>query len=316
VAREKLFRPLEAVLPQARDADYIGASLASYRYGGHLWALPVDGATQVALYRPDLFAEPPPADWDAVLALGRRLRARGRWLGLAGLNPHGFLVLAALAANLGGAMGEDAETPFPAAVLEEALERLDAAWALCHPDGLAANAIDLHEAMSDRDDIVYCPLAYGYLTYAEADRRKPLRFADFPGPRAPHAAGSVLGGTGLGITRSCRDVAMAERFLRLLADGAAQTELIAAHHGQPGASAAWNDPASDERMGGAFSATRQSMLGASLRPRFAGYVGFQHAAGAAVAAYLARDLERRALCEALGRLWREYRAARPVPETT
>lgn len=305
VAEQGLFRPLEAQFPELLDADFVGASLASYRYGGHLWALPVDGATQTALYRPDLLDAPPPANWDEVIALGTEVRRHGRWLGLAALNPHGFLALAALAANLGSPLPTDglADRPFDPAILRDALVLLRALWPLCHPDGLACNAIDLHEAMSARDDIVYAPIAYAYLTYAEADRARPLRFADFPGPHAPHCAGSILGGTGLGITRGCRDVPMAERFVRLLADGQDQIDLVAAHHGQPGRREAWNDAASDARMGGAFSATRASMEAASMRPRFPGYIAFQHRCGDLVAAHLAGTLDQAALVRGLEQAW-------------
>jgi multiple sugar transport system substrate-binding protein len=309
-AQDGLFRPIEVQLAHLKDADFIGASLASYRYGGHLWALPVDGATQTAVYRPDLLDTALPTNWQEVLDLGEKVRRQGRWLGLAALNPHGFLVLAALAANLGSSMPADgtAEVPFDRAVLREAIQLLDALWPLCHKDGLLFNAIDLHEAMSGREDLVYCPVAYAYLTYGEADRTKPLRFGEFPGPHAPYCAGSVLGGTGLGITRSCRDVAMAERFVRMLADGEAQTQFVA-HHGQPAHRAAWEQAANDAVMGGAFAATRGSMEQASMRPRFPGYIQFQHACGARVAEYLAGGLDQTGLMDAVERSWRTHRAA-------
>src|ERR1700737_1149727 len=38
-------------------ADSVGPSWESYWYGGDLWAFPVDAATQVASYRPDLLPE-------------------------------------------------------------------------------------------------------------------------------------------------------------------------------------------------------------------------------------------------------------------
>jgi multiple sugar transport system substrate-binding protein len=89
VAACRLMHPLDTVLADLRDEDFVGRSLDSYRYAGHLWALPVDGATQCAVYRPDLIqGDGLPTDWDAVVRLGERLRREGRWLGLATLAPH------------------------------------------------------------------------------------------------------------------------------------------------------------------------------------------------------------------------------------
>ena len=66
---EGLFQPLEDVLGVA-DGDFVGASLASYRHSGHLWGLPVDGASHVALYRPDLLDGPVPTTWPEVHGAG------------------------------------------------------------------------------------------------------------------------------------------------------------------------------------------------------------------------------------------------------
>ena len=307
VVEKRLFQPLGTVVDPEDDAAYVGASLASYRYDGHLWALPVDAASQVAIYRPDLLDEPLPADWSQVVALGARARATGRRLALAALNPHGFLVLAAFCANLGGAMPveEPGDRPFEPDVLREAIARLRELVSLCDPDGIRWNAIDLHEAMAQRDDLVYCPAAFGYLTYAEADRERPLRFADFVSPRGPVGSGAILGGTGLGITHRCADIDAARAFVRLLADPAEHAALIAHHHGQPAMVAAWEDPAAGAVMGDAFAATRASLERASLRPRFIGYIGFQHAAGREVEALLTGDIKEAAFCERLEKAWRD-----------
>src|SRR5215471_3703252 len=63
--------------------DSVGPSWDSYWYDGGLWAYPIDAATQVASYRPDLMAAFPdsvPQTVDAVLQLGQRARAAGKHL--------------------------------------------------------------------------------------------------------------------------------------------------------------------------------------------------------------------------------------------
>lgn len=304
VARERLFLPLGELVPGLEDAAFVGASLASYRMNAHVWALPVDAATQTAIYRPDLLAEPP-ADWDGVLALGAREARAGRALGLAAKSPHGFLVLAAIAANLGAPLGAAGrEAPFDPAVLDEAAGRLAALWPLCDPRGTDWNAIDLHERMARGDALAYAPLAYAYFTYAEDDMAHPLRFAPFAGAGPVAHAGTVLGGAGLGIVASSRHLEEAVAVLSLVADGAGQRALVVPHHGQPAHRAAWEDPAADARTGGAFSATRATIEAASMRPRFPGYIPFQDAAGHATAAFLAGEITRPALAEALAAAWR------------
>src|SRR3546814_5296696 len=70
-----LFRSLEdhfgADEIAALDAESIGPSLASYRYEGKHWALPLDAATQVMARRADLAGQAP-RTWDDVLALSER----------------------------------------------------------------------------------------------------------------------------------------------------------------------------------------------------------------------------------------------------
>jgi multiple sugar transport system substrate-binding protein len=307
IARDGLLRPLDGALSPLRDEDFVGPSLSSYRYAGALWALPIDGATQVAVYRPDLIGDhgEVPRTWSDVIALGRAARRDGQWLGLACLNPHAALVLAALCAHLGAPWSPDPEAePFDPVSLRSAIGALREVLEFVHPDCLGFNAIDLHEAMVARDDLIYCPLAYGYLTYGEADGRRPLRFADFPALAGSAPCGTVLGGTGLGLTRSCRDVDAAHRFLAMLASGPAQVELVAGHHGQPGHVAAWNDPAVDARYGGAFSATRATVDAAWVRPRFPGYIQVQHACGDLVAGFCAGALNEAELAERLVAAWR------------
>jgi multiple sugar transport system substrate-binding protein len=308
VAAQGLMQPLETVLPGVRDDEFIGHSLASYRYEGHLWAVPVDGATQCAVSRPDLLDDALPRDWEQVLAFGQALRARGRWMGLATASPHGVLVLLALCANLGQPLADNpAATPFDRATLRAAADLLKFAAALVRPDGARMNAIDLHAAMVADDDLVYTPTVYAYLTYAEADQRRSLRFSGFPGPRGT-VAGTVLGGTGLGITRSCRNVEAARRLVAMMADEAAQIDVIMCHHGQPGCASAWRGAKADARFDGAHAAIAETVRLAWMRPRFAGYVGWQAEAGSLVERFLASELSREGLIDALEAAWHRHGA--------
>lgn len=269
--------------PEA-DPLFIGASLESYRYAGAVWGAPIDAATEHAILRADLLAgadEASPERWSEVIALGRRLRAKGLFLGCPVVTPHAALLVAALMANAGRPWSTDPGHPFAIdrAGLTEALEQLGELLDFCPPEVLGWNSIDLHAAMVARDDIAYAPCVFGYATYGEADMRRRLGFADFPGAVAPYAAGTAIGGTALGVSAASRHPEAAIAFVRFALSDEAQRTIVPAHHGQPALATAWANPEVDVRFNGFFSGVRASMVSAWIRPRRPGYIRFQHEAG-------------------------------------
>ncbi len=282
--------------PQA-DALYVGPSLPSYRFAGHVWAAPIDAATPHAVARMDLLervGESLPKSWEETVALGRRLRAKGLYLATPVPTPHAFATVAGLMANMGKPINTDpaGACEFDRDAMAEALDAHDEVLALSHPDTLRWNSIDLHEAMVMRDDVAFAPCVYGYATYAEADMRARLTFSDFCGVRAPYEAGSMLGGTGLAVSASSKHRETALAFVRFALSREAQDRIIPEHHGQPALVTSWEDPANDARFNGFYSGVRRSMETAWIRPRRAGYIHFQAAAGAALERYCAREISR------------------------
>ena len=238
------FLPLDLHLPSllgdGSDDRYVGASLSSYRFAGSVWGAPIDAATQHALVRGDLLeaaCETVPRSWHDALALGDRLKPRALCLGLAVETPHALLTLASLMANAGRPWSTDPAEPLTidSAAFLEAMRLVRQLLAFCPPEALSWNSIDLHEAMVERDDIAYCPCVYGYATYGEADQRKPLRFGDFAGARAPYEAGSAIGGTALGVSRFSSSTIADEAisFVRFMLEPRVQDQLIPSFHGQP-----------------------------------------------------------------------------------
>ena len=75
VTAEGCLSPLDvpdyAAQGEALAKASVGASYPSYRWQGRQWALPIDAATQVQAWRPDLI-EAPAASWSAMLSLARR----------------------------------------------------------------------------------------------------------------------------------------------------------------------------------------------------------------------------------------------------
>ncbi|MGQ0485399.1 MAG: ABC transporter substrate-binding protein [Hyphomicrobiales bacterium] len=276
-----------------RDADYIGPSLATYRYDGAIYAVPVDAACQVAALRPDLMAvigAPVPQTWAEVLSLGEAAARKGFKLaiGLAGV--HSLMTFFTLMASLGKPCAPSPEEPFcDRAAAREALALLRGLLKFCPPGVADWNSIRLHDVMVAEDLFAYCPSVYCYATYAEADQRRPLRFADLPGATIPSQRGSTIGGTGLAISASCKAPDAALAYAAFAASAATQRE-FARHHGQPARIEVWHDAEIDRIFGGCFAATRATIEGSWIRPRYPGYLGFQEHGGLLVERHLRGDL--------------------------
>ena len=248
--------------------DCIGPSLDSYRYADQHWALPLDAASQVMARRRDV-VETPPATWDEVIALSERKTVV---LSLSG--PHAILSFQSVCAALGAKAAAEPDVFMARAAAREA-------WAVLSrltrtsPEALRdANPIAILDHMSAHDDVALCPLVYGYVTYAPG----PVAFSDAPRVAANGPIGSILGGTGIGVSRRARPSPELLDHLRWLMFAEAQSGFIPDHDGQPALRSAWRDPAVDARWGGFYSGTVQTLEQASLRPRHDGAIAFQTAA--------------------------------------
>lgn len=304
IAATGCLRPLDDLL-RGDEKLFAGPSLASYDYKGHIWALPVDAACQVAVSRPDLFkalGAEAPRSFDEMMALGSRARASGWHLAIALLGVHSLMTFFTYMANLGAPCASEPEQEFcDQAAAREVLKALRALVKLVPQEAFAWSSIALHDQMVARDDLVYCPAVYLFATYAEADMRMPLRFHDLPGLASASPDGSIIGGTGLGISSACKEPEAALAYARYLMEAETQKR-FAALHGQPARVEAWEDAGIDERFGGCFSSTRRTMDGCQFRPRYNGYIAFQEKGGKLVEHHLRGDIAEPKLMDGLRKL--------------
>lgn len=274
VSREGCLYPLDqpgfSAERRAMLAGSVGLSYHSYVFDGRLWALPLDAATQVQAWRPDLLDSAPEA-WGEVIALARTgkvvlpLRA-----------PHSLMCVMTLAANLGWRPGGNGEDFLPRAVGEAVIGQL--AELADHLDErcFSLDPIAALDLLADSDDLACCPLVYGYVSYAHVGfRANRLAFADIPCLGSSGPLGSVLGGTGLAVSARSAQHEAALKFAYWVTSGEVQRGPYAAAGGQPGHGAAWLDTAVDQAANGFYSQTRATLEGAMMRPRHDGYMAFQ-----------------------------------------
>jgi multiple sugar transport system substrate-binding protein len=275
---------LEAAFLRDQEVNSIGRSYESYIWKGHVWALAIDAAAQVASYRRDLLAllgRDVPRTWDEVEALARDARQIQAFVALPSIHVDAVLSYCAVAVA-------DEVDPFVGdrQVRAAALERLARIVDLAHPDSTRWNPPRLYEQMATAGDVVYCPLGFGYSNYARPGYRDRLvAFAPAPSGRSGVPVGT-LGGAGIAVASSSTNIEHAVAYAAFVASPAVQRGIYVREQGQPGHRSAWLDDDANALAGGYFRDTLPGLDAAYLRPRHAGFLEFQDRAGAIVHAFL------------------------------
>ncbi|BCP53965.1 membrane protein [Kaistia sp. 32K] len=296
--------PLEEVFSSDEIEQWkkqsIGPAMESYIWQGHAYALPLDVATQVSVRRPDLCPNRPDS-WADVLALAETGK-----VGLSLGGPHALLSFYSLCLSLGAEPGQDSLIDQSTGL--EALGILQSLYAHLDKSLVLLNPIQLLETMSREDRLGYIPLIYGYVTYSTPGQRPfQLAFGE-----APHAGqgrrGSVLGGTGIALTKRCAPNDKLLDHLRWLMREPTQSTFIPRHDGQPSALAAWADPEVNAAAGRFYLDTLETASTAWVRPRFDGYIAFQNAASGIVRQTLAGEFDHGAALDQIEIRWKHARS--------
>ncbi len=308
IASGRLMVPFDERLTPSESArfaaDSVGASWRSYQADGRQWALPIDAAAQVASARPDLlaaYADRFPRDHAEVLALGQRLRADGKWLGLPHVPTDAMCLVLTLAAGAGDAIGADGRFLARDAV-ERIIDELRAMTALAHPASRDWNPIRCYDHMIAADDVVYVPYAFGYVNYAARYEAPRLAFGNIP---VPGARGSLLGGAGIGVSAFSAHRAAAMDYALFLCSAAYQSGDYVRFGGQPGSLAAWRDAGVNRLANGFFADTLETLTQSYLRPTYPGFISFFRESTEAAFAAITGRISAGAFAEHLDRRYAE-----------
>lgn len=303
ITKETCLAPLDVEGHQEERAALedasVGRSYPSYTWQGRQWAFPIDAATQVQAWRPDLTERM--ESWSTMLALARKGK-----VALPMRAPHSLMSFYTLAGNLGSPCRSDGTGPLietDAGV--DAFERLRELTDLIDPGCFSMDPIAVLEAMSDPASKVVCaPLIYGYVSYAIAGFRPSLvTFGDIPVAGTNGPVGSALGGTGIAVSAFSQAREAAIDFAYFVASGDVQRGPYASGGGQPGHAAAWDDDAVNAATSDFYRATRKTLESAWVRPRHDGYMAFQQAASDRINDGLLRKEAARKVVDDLNRLF-------------
>lgn len=276
IVGEQCLLPIDQPGREAALADFaahsVGPSFRSYLWQGRHWALPVDAATQVQAWRPDLI-DAPAKRWDEVIDLARR--------GLVTCPirpPHSLMCVMTLAANLGRPCATERGPLLDRQTFRTVWDMLRALDAHLDPATHGMDPIAVLEAMAAPDGrAAIAPLTYGYVSYAIAGfRPRRVHFADIPAAGSAGPIGSTLGGTGMAISARTAHPEAALDFAYWVCSADVQRGPYVAAGGQPGHSMAWEDDAANALTADFYRGTRATLEGANLRARHDGYMGFQH----------------------------------------
>ncbi len=294
--------PADFMRDQAENS--VGQSHASYIFDGGQCALAIDAATPVASYRADLLERydlAPPQTWGDLLDLARQ----GRVV-MPGIPIDTLMNWYMLCATQGQPPFVDDEWAVSDEMSLNAFDQLRELASHCPRAIFDMNPIAVYEALSRRDEFVYCPFAYGYSNYSRAGYSENLlTFDDMVEMDGHGRCQSTLGGTGLAISSRCQAPEVARDYAMFTAGAEIQRTLFFENGGQPGHRVAWEDDEVNRRSNDYFRNTLPALDRAYLRPRFPGYLHFQDEAGAPIRDYLMQGGDGRALLAGLKRLFAE-----------
>ena len=265
------------------EQESVGLSHQSYNFNDNQYALAIDAAAPVSSYRKDLLSNIPKTFEDVIQLAEKSLVM---WP----IKPvDAISSFNTIAANLGNPINSKEGVFIELSIANSILEMMKKLADLVPRECLSMNPIETLDYMSTNDDILYCPLLYGYSNYSRLNFRESLiHFTDIPSfnGKENNCSGSQLGGTGLAISKSTKHLKTALKYSFWVASANCQRELYYDSGGQPGNVLAWRDDKINENCNNFFKNTLKTLDKSWLRPRYDGYMYYQDKAGTLINNFL------------------------------
>ena len=291
IARKEYFYPLDDFLSkeylddQAKNS--VGPSHKSYIWDGKIYGIQIDSAGHVSAKRADLLKKHGltiPKTWSETLSFAQELAEKKLPLVALSLDPVNIWCLfMTLAANRRLDPYSNGETVLDPKDSAEILEFIIALAKFGPSQAFDWNPINLLDEMGSSNNLLYCPSLFGYSNYSVAGFRDYLvEFGQIPSYGFGHV-GAIIGGAGIGITKSCKNPEVAAKVIEILGSPKIQRTLYQTLGGQPGHRGAWVDSEINGRTNNFFANTLENLDNGYLRPRFPGFIEIQTDCGDAMA---------------------------------
>jgi multiple sugar transport system substrate-binding protein len=290
--------PLDPRLRPAQQADLESdadaASDRSYLWDGHLWALPIDAACHVTVFRPDLIGGAQlPNDWDLFLDYAASIHHPPKqyafcvpWSAGSGNAVLSFIALLAAASD--PPFADQTRLTIDPAIGRRALEIMARIWNMSLPPDRWRGRRG-YDVLLDEDSAAIALSFFAYINYVGRGGSRRLAVADCPIVPETGRKASMLGGMGLGISVDCPLPEVAWDYAWYVMSREVQGGIYLEHEGQPGRISALSNPAIDARTDSFCSVLKQALANCYTRPRYPGWLTIENGAAPALGRYLAGD---------------------------
>lgn len=313
IAAKEYFYPLDHFLSKEflaeQEANSVGKSYESYIWKGHIYGLQIDTAAHVSAVRPDLLAKnsaKKPSTWIKTLDLAKRLMAEKKPLLALPLDPVNIWCLfMTLAANQKMNPYQNGKQVLPDEKFLELINFVIEISKYGPKEAFDWNPIRLLDAMSSGDEVMYSPALFGYSNYGMAGFRKNL--IEFgPIPSAGFGSiGGIMGGAGIGITKSCKNPEIAAKVIEVIGSPKIQRTLYATTGGQSSHRSAWLDRDLNSFTNNFYTNTLDNLDNSYLRPRFPGFIEVQTGSGDILAEAVYGKISPRKAIEGINKLYQD-----------
>ena len=264
----------------------VGQSHKSYEFNNNQYALAIDAATPVSAYREDLI-DKIPRTYEDVIRLAENKKVMWPIKPVDSVSSFNTI-----AANIGSPLNEKDKKFIDKSIGISILKMMKRLSKLVPLDCLKMNPIETLEYMSTNNNILYCPLLYGYSNYSRKGfRDSVVKFTNTPSFNQDenNCSGSQIGGTGIAISKQTKNKGIALKYSFWIASAECQRSLYYFSGGQPGNLDAWQDKSVNLDSDDFFKGTLETLNKSWLRPRYDGYMYYQDLAGTIINKYLSSD---------------------------
>ena len=274
--------------------ESVGQSHKSYFVDNHQWALAIDAATQVAVYRKDLI-DFLPSSWNDLIELTKNRKVF--WP----LKPvHAISSFYSICNNIGKPFQVNSKDFVSKKEAIITLEMMKEVVKYLPKECLQMDPIETCEYMSENNDIFYCPYIYGFSNYSRNGFKKNvLLFSNVMDLEGNGPIGTQLGGTGIAVSNASTFKKEAFQYALWVASAECQKDIYYKNGGQPGNAIAWEDKIINEETNNFFYNTRATLEGAWVRPKYNGYMKFQDLSGDIINDFLKNNLKEEVIYDKL-----------------